>query len=75
MPSSVPKAREQVTIQRKLDEVLWALPGSDKTLLALEDAPDDALTASISTHRELRQEALDAAGVADNRSRVEHPAA
>ena len=29
------QAREQVTFHRKLDEILWALPGSDKTLLAV----------------------------------------
>jgi len=69
------QAREQVTFQRKLDEILRALPSSDKTLLALEDAPDDALAASSSTHRELRQEALDVAGVARNQSRAENPAA
>jgi len=69
------QAREQVTFHRKLDEILWALPGSDKTLLALEDASDDALAASSSTHRELRQEALDVAGVAHNQSRAENPAA
>jgi len=69
------QAREQVTFHRKLDEILWALPGSDKTLLALEDASDDALAASSSTHRDLRQEALDAAGDTRHRSRVEDPAA
>jgi len=69
------QAREQVTFQRKLDEILRALPSSDKTLLALEDASDDALAASSSTHRDLRQEALDVAGVARNQSRAENPAA
>ncbi len=55
------QAREQITFHRKLDEILRALPHADNTLLALEDAPDAALTASRTTHRSLREQALAAA--------------
>ncbi len=51
------QAREQITFHRKLDEILRALPHADNTLLALEDA----LAATHTTHRTLREQALAAA--------------
>jgi len=53
------QAREQAATQRKLDEILRALPGADNTLLSLEHASDDELRASGDLHREIRQAALD----------------
>jgi low affinity Fe/Cu permease len=53
------QAREQVTTQRKLDEILNALPHADKTLIALEDATDTELASARATHRSLREEAIE----------------
>jgi low affinity Fe/Cu permease len=53
------QARQQAATQRKLDEILQALPGADNALLSLEDASDDELRASGDLHRGIRQAALD----------------
>jgi low affinity Fe/Cu permease len=53
------QARQQQATQRKLDEILQALPGADNSLLALEHASDDELRAAGQSHREIRQAALD----------------
>jgi low affinity Fe/Cu permease len=53
------QAREQAATQRKLDEILQALPGADNSLLMLEHASEDELRASHDSHREIRQAALD----------------
>jgi low affinity Fe/Cu permease len=53
------QARQQAATQRKLDEILQALPGADNALLSLEHASDGELRASGHLHREIRQEALD----------------
>jgi low affinity Fe/Cu permease len=45
--------------QRKLDEILVAIPGTDNTLLTLEQASDDELHATGQQHRSIRQAALD----------------
>jgi hypothetical protein len=45
--------------QRKLDEILQALPGADNALMALEHASDDELRAAGDSHREIRQAAVD----------------
>src|ERR1700710_1722316 len=37
------QAREQVATQRKLDEILRALPDADNTLIAFEDASDSEI--------------------------------
>ena len=37
------QAREQAATQRKLDELLRALPGADQSLMMLEEAPTEAL--------------------------------
>ena len=55
-------ARDQTAIQRKLDEILRALPQADNQLIALEEAPDEAL------------EALTEADLAERAAAVERPA-
>ena len=54
------QARQQAATQRKLDEILQALPGADNALLALEQASDGALRAAADSHTALRAQALDA---------------
>ena len=59
-------ARQQAATQRKLDEILQALPGADNALLMLEHASDDELRAARDSHHEIRRAALDEQpGVAD----------
>jgi low affinity Fe/Cu permease len=53
------QARQQAATQRKLDEILQAMPGADNSLLTLEHASDDELRATGESHREIRQAALD----------------
>ena len=53
------QARQQAATQRKLDEILQALPGASNTLLRLEHASDDELRAASDLHREIHQAALD----------------
>ena len=52
------QAREQVVTQRKLDEILRALPHADNTIIGLEEATDAELSAVHTDHRELRAEAI-----------------
>jgi low affinity Fe/Cu permease len=54
------QARQQVTTQRKLDEILNALPHADNSLIAFEDAPDREIRARHQTHRGLRRDAVEA---------------
>ena len=53
------QAREQAATQRKLDEILQALPGADNSLLMLEHASHDELRTTGDAHRGIRQAALD----------------
>ena len=53
------QARHQRATQRKLDEILLAIPGTDNALLTLEHASDDELHATGHQHRSIRQAALD----------------
>jgi low affinity Fe/Cu permease len=53
------QARHQRATQRKLDEILLAIPGTDNALLTLEHASDDELHAAGHQHRSVRQAALD----------------
>lgn len=53
------QAREQAATQRKLDEIMQALPGADNSLLMLEHASHDELRATRDSHLEIRQAALD----------------
>ena len=52
------QARQQAATQRKLDEILQAMPGTDNSLLTLEHASDDELRATGDLHRGIRQAAL-----------------
>jgi low affinity Fe/Cu permease len=52
------QAREQVVTQRKLDEILRALPQANNTMIGLEEATDAELAAVHTDHRELRAEAI-----------------
>jgi low affinity Fe/Cu permease len=53
------QAREQIATQRKLDEILQALPGADNSLLTLEHASEDELRAASDSHHEIRRAAID----------------
>jgi low affinity Fe/Cu permease len=51
------QARAQEATQRKLDEILRALPGADNSLITLEEAPDNELKAATDAHRDVRRDA------------------
>jgi low affinity Fe/Cu permease len=53
------QARHQRATQRKLDEILLAIPGTDNSLLTLEHASDDELHAIGHQHRSVRQATLE----------------
>lgn len=53
------QSRQQAATQRKLDEILKALPNADNSLLTLEHASDDELRAAGDLHRGVRKAALD----------------
>ena len=53
------QARQQAATQRKLDEILQALPGADNSLLTLEHASDQELRAAGHQHSGIRKAALD----------------
>jgi low affinity Fe/Cu permease len=53
------QARQQAATQRKLDEILQALPSADNALMALENASDEEMRVAGESHREIRQVALD----------------
>jgi low affinity Fe/Cu permease len=50
------QARQQAVTQRKLDEILRALPEADKSLITLEKAPDRELRHATKKHRHARHE-------------------
>jgi low affinity Fe/Cu permease len=53
------QARAQEATQRKLDEILRALPGADNSLITLEEAPDNELKAATAASRGARRDARD----------------
>jgi len=53
------QARHQQATQRKLDEILQAMPGADNALLTLEHASDDELRGAGRQHRQVRRASLD----------------
>jgi low affinity Fe/Cu permease len=53
------QTRQQRATQRKLDEILRAMPDTDNALLTLEHASDDELHAVGHQHRSIRRAALD----------------
>ena len=55
------QTREQLVTQRKLDEILRALPGADNAVIGLEDATDVELSAVHEDHRQLRDQATQSA--------------
>lgn len=55
------QSREQAATQRKLDEILQALPDADNALLRLEHASDHELRATRDNHQAIRQAALEKA--------------
>jgi low affinity Fe/Cu permease len=54
------QARQQAVTQRKLDEILRALPEADNALVTLEDASDGTLRQVTRKHRDVREEATQA---------------
>jgi low affinity Fe/Cu permease len=50
------QSRQQAVTQRKLDEILRALPESDKGLIALEGGSDDELRKATQRHHDVRGE-------------------
>jgi low affinity Fe/Cu permease len=56
------QARQQSAIQRKLDEILHALPHADDRLIAVEEAPDAELDALASLDIAEREHAVDQLG-------------
>jgi low affinity Fe/Cu permease len=59
------QARYQRATQRKLDELLLAVPGTDNSLLTLEHASDDELHAVGHQHLSVRQAAVEDEDEAD----------
>ena len=52
------QARQVAALQRKLDEILRVLPGTDPTVMHLESAPEEQLEAVGDAHSGLRGDAL-----------------
>lgn len=50
------QGREQSATQRKLDELLRAMPEADDSLMLLEEAPEQVLLDVESDHRDVRSE-------------------
>lgn len=53
------QSRQQQASQRKLDEILHALPDADNALLTLEESSDTNLRATGEAHRAIRRAAID----------------
>ena len=53
------QAREQAVTQRKLDELLAAVPRADASLIGLEDAADDEIADIHAAHVDARERALE----------------
>jgi low affinity Fe/Cu permease len=53
------QSREQAATQRKLDEILYALPDANDAIVSLEHASDHELRATGDAHRAIREAALD----------------
>ena len=53
------QSRLQAATQRKLDEILKALPGANNAVLSIENANDDELRNVGVSHNAIRQEAID----------------
>jgi low affinity Fe/Cu permease len=66
------QSRLQAATQRKLDEILKALPGASNAVLSIETANDDELRDIGAAHHAIRQEAIDDA-IARDETSDEHP--
>lgn len=53
------QSRLQAATQRKLDEILKALPGANNAVLSIENANDDELRNVGVSHNAIRQKAID----------------
>jgi len=60
------QSREQAASQRKLDELLRALPGAQERLMMLEEAPDDVLRDVVDDQRDHHDEAMAQEPTADD---------
>ena len=56
------QGREQAATQRKLDELIRALPGADEGLMMLEEAPRQFMLDVEDEHRDIRSKSPDTAG-------------
>ena len=54
------QGREQAATQRKLDELIRALPGADESLMMLEEAPREVMLDVEEDQRNVRSESFDA---------------
>ena len=54
------QGREQAATQRKLDELIRALPGADESLMMLEEAPREVMLDVEEGQRNVRSESSDA---------------
>ncbi|MEP7019945.1 MAG: low affinity iron permease family protein [Pseudonocardiales bacterium] len=59
------QSRDELAIQRKLDEILHALPNADNAVISIEEASDEELRASHDTHRQRRGDAVDTSPASD----------
>ncbi|MEA9987248.1 low affinity iron permease family protein [Subtercola sp. RTI3] len=57
------QSRQQSATQRKLDEILRAMPGADDRLIAVEQAPDGELEALAELNGGDREKAVHAGGL------------
>ena len=53
------QGREQAATQRKLDELLRALPGAAESLMMLEEAPKEFMLNVEESQRDVRSESVD----------------
>jgi low affinity Fe/Cu permease len=53
------QGREQAATQRKLDEILKAIPGAADQLMMLEEAPREVILQVEERHREARSDSVD----------------
>ena len=53
------QGREQAATQRKLDELLRALPGAAESLMMLEEAPKEFMLGVEESQRDVRSESVD----------------
>lgn len=53
------QARQQVAVQRKLDEILQSLPNADNRLVQIEQASDHELNAHAERHSRVRADAAE----------------